>query len=219
MVGGIYADFGMENIAPLLRGALLSLYLVAASGVAGTILGLLLGLARTSPSRTARWISAIYINFIRGQPVLIILLFMYFAIPLMLPAATFSRGFTAIVGLTIYASAYIAEIVRGSIEAVPKGQSEASEALGIPYVLKYRYVILPQAMKIAVPPMTGLLIALVKASSLVSVIGYVELTRAGRIVTTLNQEPLTTFAVVAAFYFVLSYPISLFGRWYERRLA
>jgi polar amino acid transport system permease protein len=144
---------------------------------------------------------------------------MYFAIPLLMPAATFSRGFTAIVGLSVYAGAYMAEIVRGSIEAIPKGQTEAAQALGMKYVLRLRYIILPQAMKIAVPPGIGFLISLVKASSLVSVIGYIELTKAGRIVSTLNQEPLLTFLVVAALYFLLSYPIALFGRWYERRLV
>ena len=215
----MFGDFGWENIVPLLNGTKLSLYLVVMSGLAGTVLGLIFGLGRSAPSRVVRFVSGVYINFIRGQPVLIILLFMYFAIPLVMPAATFSRGFTAIVGLSVYAGAYIAEIVRGSIEAIPKGQTEAAQALGMKYRLRLRYIIMPQAMKIAVPPGIGFLISLVKASSLVSVIGYVELTKAGRIVGTTNQEPLLTFLVVAALYFLLSYPIALFGRWYERRLV
>ena len=215
----MFADFGMENMQPLLEGAKLTLYLVAVSGLLGSLVGLVFGLARLAPFAPVRWLAAIYVNFIRGQPVLIILLFLYFAIPLVVPSATFARGPTAIVGLTVYAGAYIAEIVRGAIEAIPKGQSEAASALGMGYLLRYRYIILPQAMKIAVPPGIGFLISLVKASSLVSVIGYIELTKAGRIVSTLNQEPLVTFLIVAAIYFALSYPIALFGRWYERRLA
>jgi polar amino acid transport system permease protein len=135
------------------------------------------------------------------------------------PSATFARGPTAIIGLSVYAGAYIAEIVRGAIESVPRGQGEAASALGMGYLLRYRYVVLPQAMKVAVPPSIGFLISLVKASSLVSVINYVELTKAGAIVSNLNQEPLVTFLVVAALYFALSYPIALFGRWYERRLV
>lgn len=212
------SDF-LQYLPPLLRGAELTLFLCVVSGVIGTTLGLALGMARTSPFRVARWVSAVYINFVRGIPILIILLFAYFAIPLAFPAATLSRGVTAIIGLSVYAAAYLAEIFRGSIEAIEKGQSEAAEALGMHYVTKLRHVILPQAMKIAVPPAIGFLIALVKASSLVSVIGYVDLTRAGSIVTTLNQAPLTTFAVVAGLYFIISYPISLFGRWYERRMV
>jgi polar amino acid transport system permease protein len=137
----------------------------------------------------------------------------------MFPTATLSRAVTAIVGLSVYAGAYMAEIFRGSIEAIPRGQLEAAEALGMHYLQKMRFVILPQALKIAVPPAIGFLIALVKASSLVSVIGFTDLTRAGRIITSQNQAPLATFIIVAALYFIISYPISLFGRWYERRLA
>jgi polar amino acid transport system permease protein len=212
-------DFGMENMRPLLEGAKLTLFLVATSGLFGGIIGLVFGLARVAPLAPIRWLAALYVNFVRGQPVLIILLFLYFAMPLMMPSITVDRGPTAIVGLSVYAGAYFAEIIRGAIEAVPRGQAEAASALGMGYLLRYRYIILPQAMKGAVPPAIGFLISLVKASSLVSVIGYVELTKAGRIVSTLNQEPLLTFLVVAALYFVLSYPIALFGRWYEGRLV
>jgi polar amino acid transport system permease protein len=211
-------DFG-QFMPPLLRGAVLTIFLCLVSGVLGTLIGLIFGIVRSAPVRLVRWVASIYTNFIRGIPILIILLFLYFAIPLMFPAATFSQAVTAIAGLSIYAGAYLAEIFRGSIEAIPRGQLEAAEALGMHYLQKMRYVILPQAMKIAVPPATGFLISLVKASSLVSVIGYTDLTRAGRIITSQNHLPLDTYVVVAALYFLISYPISLFGRWYERRLA
>ena len=209
----------LQFLPPLLRGTELTLMLVGVSGVVGTILGLVFGMARIAPVPPLRWVAAVYINFLRGQPILIILLFIYFALPLLFPLATFNRGFTAIVALSVYAGAYMAEIFRGSIEAIPKGQEEAAEALGMGYFLKFRHVILPQAIKIAAPPAIGFLISLVKASALVSVIGFIELTKAGRIISTINQEPLQTFLVVAALYFIVSYPISLLGRWYERRLA
>lgn len=212
------SDF-VQYLPPLLRGAGLTILVCVASGVLGSLIGIVFGTAKASPSWIARGLSSIYVNFIRGVPILIILLFTYFALPLMLPALTFSKGFTAVVGLSIYSGAYMAEIVRGGIQAVPKGQSEAAEALGMHYFARLRHVIFPQAMKIAVAPGIGFLIALVKASSLVSVIGFVDLTRAGRIVTTINHEPLTTFIIVAAFYFAISYPISLLGAWYERKLA
>lgn len=211
-------DFG-EFTPPLLRGAALTIMICVVSGALGTLLGLIFGIARSSPLRVVRWGASIYTNFIRGIPILIILLFMYFALPLMFPAATLSRGLTAVVGLSVYAGAYMAEIFRGSIEAVPNGQLEAAEALGMHYLLKMRYIVMPQALKIAVPPAVGFLIALVKASSLVSVIGFTDLTRAGRIITAQNQLPLTTYLIVAVLYFVISYPISRFGRWYERRLV
>jgi polar amino acid transport system permease protein len=211
-------DF-VEYLPPLLRGAGLTLIICLAAGVLGSLIGIVFGTAKASPSWIARAISSLYVNFIRGVPILIILLFTYYALPLWLPAFTFSRGFTAVIGLAIYSGAYMAEIVRGGIQAVPNGQSEAAEALGLNYFVRLRYVVFPQAMRVAIPPGIGFLIALVKASSLVSVIGFVDLTRAGRIVTTLNQEPLTTFIIVGALYFVISYPISLLGTWCERKLA
>ena len=210
-------DFDWQYLPALLRGAWLTIVLCVVSGAIGSVIGLALGLAKTSHNLLARGISGLYVNLIRGLPVLIILLFMYYVLPLVAPSFTFSRAFTAIVGLSVYAGAYIAEIVRGSIEAVPKGQTEAAEALGMNYFVKFRYVIVPQAMRIIVPPAAGFLISLVKASALVSVIGYVELTKSARIASTLNQNPLATFAVAAALYFLICYPVSLLGRRYERR--
>ena len=211
-------DFG-QYMPPLLRGAGVTIGLVVASGIAGTIIGLVFGTLRSAPIAPVRWLASIYTNFIRGVPILIILLFLYYEIPLLFPYATFSQTITAVIGLSVYSGAYMAEIFRGSIQAIPKGQLEAGEALGLNYVQKMRHVILPQAMKIAVPPGIGFLIALVKATSLVSVITATDLTRAGNNIRSENGQPLTTFLIVAALYFVISYPLSLLGRWYERRLA
>jgi polar amino acid transport system permease protein len=211
-------DFA-QYLPPLLRGAWLTIVLLLLSGVLGTLIGLAFGVARNAPVRAVRWLAAVYPTFIRGIPILIILFFVYYAIPLMFPYATFSQGVTAVGGLSVYAGAYMAEIFRGSIHAIPRGQLEAAEALGMHYLLKMRYVILPQALKIAVPPGIGFLIALVKASSLVSVIGYTDLTRAGKIITSQNHAPLSTYIVVALFYFAISHPLSRLGRWTERRLA
>jgi polar amino acid transport system permease protein len=215
---GPFFDFA-QFLPPLIRGTAVTVGLVLAAGLAGTVLGLVFGVARSAPLAPVRWLASIYTNFIRGIPILIILLFLYYEIPLLFPYATFSQTITAVIGLSVYAGAYIAEIFRGSIQAVPRGQLEAGEALGLNYVQRMRHVILPQAMKIAVPPGIGFLIALVKASSLVSVISATDLTRAGRIITSQNHAPLATFLVVAALYFVISYPLSLLGRWYEGRLA
>jgi polar amino acid transport system permease protein len=212
------SDLG-QFMPSLLRGTVLTIFLCLVSGALGVGVGMVFGIARSAPFAPLRWVASVYTNFVRGIPILIILLFLYFAIPLMFPYATFSRGVTAVLGLSVYCGAYMAEIFRGSIQAIPRGQLEAAEALGMHYVKRMRHVVLPQALKIAVPPLVGFLIALVKASSLVSVIGYTDLTRAGRIVTSQNHLPLSTYLVVAVLYFLVSYPISLFGRWYERRLV
>lgn len=212
-------SFNLSDLESLLRAALWTLALCATSGVLGTLVGLVLGLAATSPSRIARAIATIYVYVVRGIPLLIIVFFAYFGIPLLFPQISLSAFLTAVIALTVFASAYMAEIFRGSINAVPKGQWEAADALGLGYVRKFRYVVLPQALRIAVPPAIGFLIALVKDSSLVTVIGFVELTQAGTIVSNLTANPILTYSVVALIYFVICYGISRVGHWYERRTS
>lgn len=208
-----------QYLPPLVQGLGMTALLVVISGAIGSAAGLILGLAATSPLPPVRWVSNIYTNVIRGIPPLVILFFMYFAIPIFFPLLTLSNQLTAIIGLSVYAAAYIGEIVRGSINAIPAGQGEAAQALGMNYYVRLRYVIVPQGMRLMVPPGIAFLISLVKASALASVIGYVELTKEGHIVSTLNNQPLNVFLVVAVFYFAISYPLALLGRWAERRLA
>ncbi len=210
-------SFNAHDLELLLRGAVWTVALCATAGFLGTLLGLALGLAATSPSRAARWAAAVYVHVVRGVPLLIIVFFAYFGIPLMFPSLALSAFATAVIALTVFSAAYMAEIFRGSINAVPKGQSEAAAALGLGYWPTYRYVILPQAMRVAVPPGIGFLIALIKDSSLVTVIGFLELTHAGTVVSNLTADPITTYSVVAAFYFVICYAVSRLGRWYEHR--
>ena len=119
--------------------------------------------------------------------------------------------------LTIYAAAFLGEIWRGCIEAVPRTQWEASDCLGLNRVQQYTYVVLPQAVRIAIPPTVGFMVQIVKNTSLASVIGFVELARAGQIVNNSTFEPFAIFCVVAAIYFALCYPLSLAARALERR--
>lgn len=215
----MFEPFGWQHLVPLAEGAWVTLQLVAVSAVAGSFLGILLGLGETSPIRVVRWVTMIYVNIIRGIPFLVLIFFAYFGLPLVIPGSGLPPFMTAVIALTVWASAYTAEIVRGSIDAIPKGQMEAAEALGLNYFSKYRHVIIPQAMRIVVPPGTGFLIGLVKESSLVTVIGFIELARAGSVVSNITQDPITTYLVVAAMYFVMCYGISLLGRFYEKRTS
>jgi|SRR5665648_77911 len=209
----------LKYLPALAKGAGMTVVLCIIVGVAGSILGFGIGLARASSISVLRWISAIYTNFIRGIPLLIILLFTYFALPLLIPGAVFSQLMSGAIGLTLFVSAYIAEVVRGSIESVPRGQYEAAEALGLGFFNKFRCVIVPQAMRVMVPPWIGILLAMIKDSSLVSVIGFVDLTQAGKIVGTRTMQPLVAFVIVGAVYFFICYPLGRFGRWYETRLS
>ena len=151
-----------QYVLPLANGAAMTAILCIIAGVAGSLIGLVVGMARASSIGLVRWISAIYTNFLRGIPLLIILFFTYFALPLLVPGAVFSQLVSGAIGLTLFVSAYIGEVVRGSIESVPKGQFEAADALGMGYWLKFRYVIMPQAMRVIVPPWVGILLAMIK---------------------------------------------------------
>lgn len=210
-------SFNWLDLESLLRGAVWTIVLCVTAGVAGTVLGLLLGIASSSPSRIARWVASTYVLIIRGIPLLVIVFFAYFGIPLMFPDIDLSAFVTAVIALTVFATAYMAEIFRGSINAVPHGQTEAAQALGLNYARRLRFVVLPQAMRIAVPPGIGFLIALIKDSSLVTVIGFVELTRSGTTISNLTAEPILTYSVVAVLYFVICYGVSRLGSWYENR--
>lgn len=215
----MFEEFGVDHLLLLAQGAGLTIVLCAISGTVGSLIGLLLGLGATSNNRVARIVSSFYINLIRGLPLLVIIFFIYFGLPLLIPGADLSKAISAGVALSLYAGAYMGEIVRGGIESIPRGQFEAAEALGFGYVARTQHVILPQAMKAIVPPGIGFLIALVKDSSLVSIIGFVELTKAGRVVSSLTTDALMTFLIVAAFYFVICYAMSLLSQWYERKLS
>ena len=121
--------------------------------------------------------------------------------------------------LTLHASAFLGEIWRGCIEAVPSGQSEACWALGLGFYDRMKSVVLPQAAKIAVAPTVGFLVQLIKATSLASIIGFVELTRAGQVNNNVTFDPFTVFGLVAILYFLLCWPLSLLARWMERRFT
>lgn len=194
----------------------IGLCLIAAA--LGTLFGILLALAQTSHIRVLRWCGNGYVSLIRGVPLLVLVFMIYFGVPIMFPAIGSTSLSSAIIALTVYAAAYLAEIFRGSLAAVPTGQYEAAAALGFSYRDRLLSVIFPQASRIAVPPVISFFIGLIKDSSLVTVIGFIELTKAGTIISNTSGEPLLAYLIVAAFYFVICFAVSLIGRWYERRL-
>lgn len=208
-----------QDVAALFRGALWTIALCACSGAIGTIAGLLLALGATSGLRAARWVATVYVSIVRGIPLLVIIFFAYFGIPLAFPAVQLAPFVTAAIALCVFAAAYMAEVFRGSIEAVDPGQREAADALGLGYWQTQFRVILPQALRIAIPPGIGFLISLVKDSSLVTVMGFVELTTAGSIISNLTAEPIRTYLLVAAYYFVICYVMSRLSRYLEKKLT
>jgi len=192
------------------------LSLVAFSG--GGILGMLLTIMRISKSRVLREIAKFYIAFFQGTPLLMQLFLIFFGIPIVLgfdvPAFV-----SASVALILYASAYVADIWRGSVESIPKGQWEAGTSLGLSWLQQFRYTILPQAIKVSIPPTIGFLVQVIKNTSLTSIIGYVELTRQGQILNNVTFKPFLIFSMVGVIYFIVCYPLSRYSKGLERRLT
>ena len=208
-------QLSFNHLVYLVEAARFTVLLSVIAFVGGAIVGLPIALLRVSKSRVLRGLASGYIQLIQGTPLLIVLFLSYFGLGIMgyklvpLVAAGLS--------LTFYAAAFLGEIWRGCIEAVPKTQWEASDCLGLNSFQQYAYVILPQALRIAIPPTVGFMVQIVKNTSLASVIGFVELARAGQIVNNSTFEPFAIFTAVAAIYFMLCYPLSVAARTLERR--
>ena len=189
------------------------LSLVAFAG--GALVGLPIALMRVSPNRALRIAAGGYIQLIQGTPLLILLFLTYFGLGIL--GYKLAPLVAAGLALTLYAAAFLGEIWRGCIEAVPRTQWEASDCLGLDRFQQYAYVVLPQAIRMAIPPTVGFMVQIVKNTSLASVVGFVELTRAGQIVNNSTFEPFIIFCIVAAIYFAMCYPLSLASRFLERR--
>lgn len=193
----------------------IALSLVAFAG--GAIAGLIIALARVSESWLPRNIALGFIRLFQGTPLLMQLFLVYFGLSIF--GVGINPWLAAALALTLHASAFLGEIWRGCIQAVAPGQSEASWALGLKYFDRMRYVVLPQAARIAVAPTVGFSVQLIKGTSLASIIGFVELTRSGQIINNATFAPLPVFGLVAAMYFVLCWPLSLLARRMENRFA
>lgn len=183
--------------------------------VCGGVLGLGIALARVAQSRTVRAAAASYIQIVQGTPVLMLLFLSYYGLSLLgydLPPLI-----AASVSMTIYVSGYLGDIWRGSIQSVAKQQWEASESLGMTRMQQYRHVILPQAITISLPPTVGFMVQVVKNSSIASIIGFVELAKAGQLINNVTFQPFAVFLIVAALYFCICYPLSYFSRRLERK--
>ena len=198
----------------ILRAAGWTLLLTAVAFIIGGLAGGALAIMRLSQSVILRRVASTYILVIQSIPVLMVLFMSYYGLSLFgieLPAF-----FAASASLAVYVSAYLAEIWRGSIESVPFQQWEASSSLALTRPQQYRYIILPQAVRISLPPTVGFLVQLVKNTSIVSVVGFVELSRAGTLVNNATFKPFLVFGIVAALYFAICFPLSRLSRHLEK---
>ncbi|WP_448206633.1 amino acid ABC transporter permease [Azospirillum sp. sgz302134] len=210
-------SFGYNEFLFLISAVQWTLALSALAFVGGATVGLFVALGRTSAIKPVRLLATGYIQLFQGTPLLMQLFLVFFGGTVL--GIELNPWTAAALGLTLNASAFLGEIWRGCIQAVPRGQWEAASALGLRYPGLMRYVILPQAVKVAVPPTVGFLVQLIKSTSLAAIIGFTELTRAGQIVNNATFQPFLVFGIVAALYFVLCWPLSLLSARLEQRYA
>ena len=210
-------DFTMWDIVRnLLLAARWTVALSIVAFVSGGLLGLILLVFRMTEKRSAKFFVSTYVQVFQGTPLLMQLFLAYFGLALF--GWKLSPWVAASLALMLYTSAFLVEIWRGCVNAVPKGQWEASASLALSFRQQLQYVVLPQAFRISIPPTVGFLVQVIKGTALASVIGFVELTKAGTMITNATFEPFIVYSLVALLYFLMCYPISLYARSLEERL-
>jgi polar amino acid transport system permease protein len=209
------SSLNANHLVFLLHGAAWTFGLSLMAFTGGGALGFLVALSRISPVRALRVVSGVYVQLIQGTPLLVLMFLMFFGLPTI--GFKVSPLVAAGVSLTIYVAAYIGEIWRGCIESVPKQQWEAAETLALTRTQRMFKVVLPQAIQIATPPTVGYMVQVIKATSLASVVGFVELARSGQIINNSIFEPFIVYVIIAVLYFCMCYPLSRLSRRLERR--
>jgi polar amino acid transport system permease protein len=208
---------GPAQVLLILQGLKWTLLLSAIAFVGGGIGGFAIALCRTAALGWLRLAATAFIETFRGTPLLLQLFMVYYGLALL--DFPLDPWIAVAIGFTLNASAFLGEIWRGSIETVPKGQSEAAKALGLRYWPRMRLVVLPQALRTSIPSTVGFLVQLIKGTSLAAIIGFTELARTGQQLSNITYRPLLVYSVIGAVYFVICWPVSWFGRRMERRLA
>ena len=208
-------DFSVWDIfRNLLMAARWTVVLSLIAFVGGGLVALGLLLARLARWPGAQQVVSGYVQLFQGTPLLMQLFLAYFGLALF--GINVSAWVAAGLALTFYTSAFLTEIWRGCVNAIPKGQWEAADSLAMSFGEKMRHVVGPQALRIAVPPTVGFLVQVIKATALASVIGFIELTKAGTMITNATFRPFTVYACVALLYFLLCWPVSAYARSLER---
>lgn len=207
----------MEIFPFFLKGLWMTSKIAFISLVTCTLIGFILGIFRSSDSTILKRVVGVYVAFVRGTPFVVQIFIVFFILPewgIQLEAFT-----AALLAMAIMGSAFICEIVAGGINSIPRGQWEAATSSGLGRIQKLRLVIIPQAMKVILPPLVGQYVLLIKDTSVVSVIGIMELTRVGWVTVVRIPEGLMVFTLVGFLYFIISYPLILLSNYLEKRMA
>jgi len=212
-----------QYLPVLLMGAVITVAVTVASVFLGSIIGLFVGLARLSKNKSLYYPASTYVEFFRGTPLLVQIMIIYFGIPqlaqsLLNVSFSVNPWVAAIVSCSINSGAYIAEIFRAGVQSIDRGQMEAARSLGMTQVQAMRYVILPQAFKRVIPPLGNEFIAMLKDTSLLSVIGFEELMRRGQLIVAQTYQSFPVYLTAALLYLIMTYGISRWVAYMERRL-
>lgn len=203
-----------ENIDLFLEGIWLTMEISLFSLLLSIPIGILAGLLRVSRNRWLSGLSTAYVEFIRGVPLLVLLIWIYFV---MGKALKLGEYWSAVLGLAVFSGAFIAEIVRSGIQAVPRGQMEAARSSGMSYLMAMKLIILPQAFRRVLPPMASQFIILIKDSSLVSTISVIDLTLVGKNLVATTFRSLEIWTFIALIYFVITFTLSQIIGYLERK--
>ena len=207
----------MEMAVPLLaEGTVVTLYVSFFAGIIGTFAGIVFGLLSLSNIKPIEWVIRVYVDFVRGTPLLIQIFLVFFALPAI--GITLNEIWAGIAALAFNLAGYAAEIVRGGVGAVEKGQTEAAKSIGMSRGKILVYILLPQAARQMVPPFTNEMITMIKSSSLLSVISVYELTRSGQAIISVHFVPFEIYGLLALYYWVIITTLSQLTRRLERRL-
>ncbi|VTU46542.1 L-cystine transport system permease protein TcyB (plasmid) [Variovorax sp. SRS16] len=210
-------DFSLPEFWVIASGLWATLLLSAIAFVGGGLAGLGVALARTATMKAPRRMAAAFIDFFQGTPMLLQLFLVFYGLPVF--GFKVNVWVAAALGLTLHAGAFLGEIWRGGIQAVPRGQSEAADALGLAYWARMRWVVLPQALRMSFAPTVGFLVQLIKGTSLAAIIGFVELSRSGQLVSSITYKPLLAFGLVGLCYFAICFPLSRYSARLEKRFS
>ncbi len=208
--------FGTTDILYLVAAARWTLLLTAIAFVGAAAIGMVVALIRVAPFKPARFLAGAYIQVVQGTPLLVWLFVIFFGVPLL--GVTVNPWIAAALAFSVYGSAFLGEIWRGALQSIPKTQWEAGASLGLSTAEQLRHVIIPQSVRIAIPPTVGFLVQLIKNTSLAATIGLVELTREGQLTAAGTFASFSVYLTVAALYFAICFPLTQWSRSLERKL-
>ena len=206
----------LDNLPLLLQGALVTVKITTMSVGCGFFIGMLVALANLSNLKIVRLLARCYVDIIRGTPLLVQIFLIYFALPMII-GSRIDPFVAAVTACSINSGAYVSEIFRAGIQSIDKGQMEAGRSLGLSWAQTMRYIIMPQAFKAIIPPLGNEFIAMLKDSSLVSVIGFEELTRRGQLIIAKTYASFEIWGTVAVIYLIMTGSISQLVAYLERR--